>query len=184
MGTVGALRLFPAAAVVVATLAAAPAAAVTAWPERSFERRAVDLLNVERARRGLPRLAIRADLVTAARAQAWRMASARAIWHDPGLPGRLPRAVAVGDNAGAGPSVEAIQREYMRSSSHRANVLRRVFRFVGVGVVSRYGLVFELAVFSGALRAPGGRSTRDPVPAAPVRTVAILVALGRIDGDS
>lgn len=138
---------------------AAPARAA-ADDEATFAR----LVNSERTSRGFRSLATRADLVAVARAHSEGMASSGGIFHN----GRLASAVsgwsALGENVGMGPAVQALHEAFMASAGHRANVLDRDYTQIGVGVVSRDGMLFVTVVFarraSAQLRAPSHRRHR------------------------
>ena len=106
------------------------------------------LLNAERAREGLPPLARDARLDDAAQAHAEDMGRRRFYAHDnpSGLsPDRRMRAAgydgsATGENIHWGVGRHAtparIMRDWMNSPGHRANILRRSFTRVGIGVAS------------------------------------------------
>lgn len=164
--------------IVLAIACALVAQADTAAAAPSPAGQTLALVNQARAAHGLAPLAARADLAAYALRHARHMAAERAIWHAPDLRGVFPAPAAVGDNVGAGPTIGNLHRAYMDSPSHRANVLRPVFRFAGVGVVvGEDGLLYHAVVFAST-----GRSAPPPPRAVqrapgPVRTVAVLLAL-------
>jgi uncharacterized protein YkwD len=110
----------------------------------------VCLVNKQRAKRGLNRLDARGSLVGAARRHSERMQKTDCFDHvcpgEPALPGRYQKSdyLPCGCNWGAaeniawGPrrdgSPRSIVDAWMNSSSHRANILDRSFRDIGVGV--------------------------------------------------
>jgi uncharacterized protein YkwD len=53
----------------------------------------------------------------------------------------------LGENVGYGPDLSSVQGELMASDSHRANILYRKYRRVGVGVVRRGGLTWVTQIF-------------------------------------
>jgi uncharacterized protein YkwD len=53
----------------------------------------------------------------------------------------------LGENVGYGSSVGAVQRLYMRSATHRANVLATKWKYVGVGAARRGSRWFTVQVF-------------------------------------
>lgn len=53
----------------------------------------------------------------------------------------------IGENVGSGPNVAAIQKAYMNSSGHRANVLSNSWNAVGVGHAKRGNVVYTVQVF-------------------------------------
>jgi uncharacterized protein YkwD len=68
-------------------------------------------------------------------AQRWAewMARHRTIRHNPYLSSQIGNWRALGENVGAGRSEDPIQRAFMRSSPHRANILSRTYTQVGIG---------------------------------------------------
>lgn len=53
----------------------------------------------------------------------------------------------IGENVGYGGSIDSVQRAYMNSPGHRANILNGVWTHVGTGVAHRGNLVFTVQVF-------------------------------------
>lgn len=53
----------------------------------------------------------------------------------------------LGENVGMGPSVASIERAYMKSSGHRANILSTQWNGVGVGYAKRGSTVYTVQVF-------------------------------------
>jgi uncharacterized protein YkwD len=107
------------------------------------------LHNRERADRGLPRLSEQAQLRSAAERHAVHMVEAGFFAHDaPGGADMVDRILGAGYAEGQGWSVgeniawgtgglasaAAIHRSWMRSPGHRANILRRQFREIGIGI--------------------------------------------------
>jgi uncharacterized protein YkwD len=60
----------------------------------------------------------------------------------------------LGENVGYASSVKAVHRAYMGSAIHKANILRSIYRHMGVGVKRRGGRVWTAVVFEGR-RNPG-----------------------------
>ncbi len=89
-----------------------------------IERNIVNYTNAERARFGLPPLEVARNLLRSARGHAAWMTRSRALRHT-----RLPVAenIAMGQRS----SREAVQ-SWMSSSGHRANILSRRHRHIGV----------------------------------------------------
>jgi uncharacterized protein YkwD len=147
-----------------AAAVACPAATVT--PDRASRPVVVDatfcLINRERARRGLPRLREDARLARSAQQYSTEMAGRDFFGHvSPAgttLTARLraagylagARAYTVGENIawGAGPDATAHEtvQGWMRSPGHRANILGRGFREVGVGVAPGAPVTLRAAV--------------------------------------
>ena len=107
------------------------------------------LHNRERAARGLPRLTEHAELRAAAEGHSVHMVDAQFFSHDApdgedmvdrilGAGYARGRGWSLGENIawGSGPLATAagIHRAWMRSPGHRANILRRQFREVGIGI--------------------------------------------------
>lgn len=107
------------------------------------------LHNRERSARGLPRLTERADLREAAEGHSRDMVDAQFFAHDaPDGRDMVDRILgtgyargqgwSVGENIawGTGPlaTAAAIHRAWMRSPGHKANILRRQFREIGIGI--------------------------------------------------
>ena len=53
----------------------------------------------------------------------------------------------LGENVGSGPSVAAIEKAYMNSSGHRANIMSHSWNAVGVGYARRGNVVYTVQVF-------------------------------------
>ena len=113
----------------------------------SYEARLVRLVNHARTSRGLARVKVTPCAEDFARKWTKVMARQNRLYHNPNLT-RLwsdawcDRASWVAENVGygSGPgSADAVFRAYMRSAAHRANILNRKARFVGVGAVARSG---------------------------------------------
>lgn len=193
----------------VLNIASLPASALT-----SDESQFVSSHNSIRSGNGLGSLSVASDLVSVARRHSARMAAAGSIWHNPNLGREVTGWQVVGENVGMGPSVPDLMDAFMNSPGHRANILDRVYRQIGVGVTVADGTIYVTVVF----RQPSGStgtvsrprtSTRPrttttsrprtaarpaaarPVAAAapkpvlpPVRTVSMLVRMIGLDNHS
>ena len=112
--------------------------------------------NHERTAHGLAPLKWSATLAGAARQHALRMAARNTLSHQlPGEPGMADRASQAGarfsslaENIAEGPSVEGIQKQWMNSPPHRANLLDAQLDSVGIGVAERNGVLFAAEDFS------------------------------------
>jgi Cysteine-rich secretory protein family len=129
------------AALLTGAVMARPAGASTV--EDSFTAK----LNGARAARDIPRLAVRNDLVTVARAQARRMANKSVLYHNPHLTSDVNNWRWVGENVGYGPTATAVHRAFMNSAPHKANILDHDYTEVGIGVVVKDGRVWVAEVF-------------------------------------
>jgi len=128
----------------------------------------VAMVNGARAAHGLPALAVSADLASAARAQAGRMAASRTLAHTPNLGGAVCCWAALGENVGEGPSASAINTAFMNSTEHRANILSGSYTQIGVGaVVDSTGTMWVSEIFrrpTGAATAPAPAPAPAPKP--------------------
>ena len=136
----------------------------TADDEAAF----VSRINADRRAAGLPAYATAGDLVTVARRHAQRMADRGEHYHNPNLASEVSGWRLVGENVGQGPDVAGLHQAFMSSPSHRANILRREFTQVGVGVVrSASGRIFVVEVFrQPATAAAAPAPAPAPAPAA------------------
>jgi uncharacterized protein YkwD len=92
------------------------------------EQKVIEQTNAERARHGLPPLAVDQRLVQSARAHTAWMTRARRLQH-------TGRPVAENIAMGQQTALEAV-RSWMSSSGHRANILSRGHRRIGVSAYS------------------------------------------------
>lgn len=116
-------------------------------------------VNGARSSRGIRVYAVRSDLTAVARRQAARMASSGRMYHNPSLGSEVGGWSNVGENVGRGSDVGSVHNAFMRSSSHRANILSTVFTEVGVGTArSSSGELFVSQVF----RRPSGAASYTP----------------------
>jgi uncharacterized protein YkwD len=140
---------------VLATLVVALSAVVINTPAASATTRENELftrLNQARTANGRPALARKYDLTRVARAQAWRMARSRTLYHNPNLRTAVTNWRWVGENVGYAPSILTVHRALMASPGHRANILDRDYTQVGVGVVYSGGRVWVAQVFRRPMR--------------------------------
>ncbi|MFN0089162.1 MAG: CAP domain-containing protein, partial [Acidimicrobiales bacterium] len=130
--------------------APAPASSAAASSNPSgAEGRFFALLNAERERQGLAPFGVDAALTEAARAQAQKMASENRLHHQ-GLRPLLGRFRIVGENVGAGPTIDTINQALLRSPPHHENIANPAFTAVGVGVaVDATGQIWTSHVFGG-----------------------------------
>ncbi|MHB8897796.1 MAG: CAP domain-containing protein [Thermoguttaceae bacterium] len=89
----------------------------------AIEKTIVEQTNAQRARYGLPALAVDDSLMKTARSHTIWMARARSLQHSQG----------VAENIAMGyPTTDAAVGGWMNSSGHRANILNRGYRRIGV----------------------------------------------------
>ncbi len=83
------------------------------------------------------------------KAQAWaeRLAHDGYLHHSHLPSGINVRWCSLGENVGSGPDVNAVERAYMASPGHRANILASRWNGVGVGYAKRGQTVYTVHVF-------------------------------------
>lgn len=138
------------------TPAPGPAPSPGNYQPTAAERLAVDLINADRAKNGLPALKLNADLAKVAHVKAQDMAVNRYFDHNSPTYGS-PFAMmtqfgikyrAAGENIAKARSVENAEQLFMNSSGHRANILSTNFTEVGVGVyVHSDGMTYVSQMF-------------------------------------
>lgn len=127
-----------AAAALVLGLFAPTASAAPGRVDASVERQMLDMLNAERTDRGLAPLRRSTGATGVARDWSATMQRQERLYHRPDL--RAPftgRWTRLGENlAAGGHNPQSLHDALMDSSPHRANILQRDFRWVGVGAVT------------------------------------------------
>ncbi|WP_421120549.1 CAP domain-containing protein [Aquihabitans daechungensis] len=110
----------------------------------------VDLVNASRRNAGRP--AVSANQAASDKAQAWaaRMARTGVVEHTGGgsrvNTSGLPKWCSVGENVGKAPTIDALHAAWMRSSTHRGNILGN-FNRIGTGVVRKGDVVYGIQIF-------------------------------------
>ena len=114
-----------------------------------FSGKAQNLINSERARRGLPELAW--DETAADKAQAWaqKLAASRSLSHSRLTDGIEGSWSVLGENVGFARSIDETHNGFMNSAKHREAILNGGYRSVGIGVAQNGGLVYVVEVFRG-----------------------------------
>lgn len=110
-----------------------------------------DLINQARTSKGLGDLRLSDRLSKIARAHSASMADGGKVLYHSCLTCRLEAwdwSIA-GENVGTAGTVGRVHRLFMQSPSHRANVLRGPFRYVGVGIVEKGGRLWVTQIFLG-----------------------------------
>lgn len=97
------------------------------------------------------RLKLDPQLSRVARKHNRAMIAAGSLFHQSGaqLAGRITRWNSLGENIGKGQSVRGLQRAFMRSALHRANILGS-FRYVGVSAKRKNGTLWVTVIFEAA----------------------------------
>lgn len=90
----------------------------------------------DRMPRGLAGLSMNQTIANTARAHSAAMARVGRLYHRTNLAAGVPTAWRnLGENVGVGRSLSDINTAFMNSSGHRANILCKCFRQIGVGIV-------------------------------------------------
>lgn len=131
----------------IAPFLTAPAQSATLSYSVTSERTMVALTNKSRAAYGLRGYRVSSELARVARAQAMRMATQNRLYHNPRLRYAVSNYRWVGENVGYSPNAYTLQRAFMKSPSHRANVLNRKYTQVGIGAVVVGGRLWVSEVF-------------------------------------
>lgn len=116
------------------------------------ERCLMQRVNRKRRTRGLSGLSWDKQVSYVARRHARSMAANRSVYHDWTVGDKVTRWRRLGQNSGRGARCKSVFRSFMRSSSHRANVLG-TWRHLGVGTYRAGGKLYVQQVFE---------SRRDP----------------------
>jgi uncharacterized protein YkwD len=146
----------------------AAGAGAAPYSASSYAERLLSLVNDVRELHGLPPLAVATGTTTVAAGWTEHLADARTLSHNPQLAHQLAshgssRWLAYGENVGVGAAGDpnGLFTAYMNSPEHRANILDRAYRYVGVAVVttgSRAWNTFDFVDIYGAMSA--GRHRR------------------------
>jgi uncharacterized protein YkwD len=129
-----------ASALSVSLLAGTPASAAT-----TLELAFVTKINASRTARGLKALPVRTSLTYTARRHSAAMASRNRLYHSD--LSKICCYSAVAENVGVGYTVYSVHKAFMDSTYHRANILDRRWRGVGVGVVKSGGRLWVTEIF-------------------------------------
>lgn len=130
----------------------------------AVEARVLTLINRARTSRGIPAVKIVPGFTDVARRWSAVMATRRQMVHNPSL---VTQVVAGGgsgwralaENVGYGYDADTLFAAYMRSAPHRANILSRAYRYVGIGWAERPGgLGYNTQVFVNTYSTSYGRS--------------------------
>jgi uncharacterized protein YkwD len=116
------------------------------WSFNRTEQCLMRKINKTRRRHGRPGLYWDRQIGFVARRHANSMAANGYVFHDGNLGQEITRWRSLGQNSGAGFGCRNLHRAFMRSSSHRYNILAG-WRHIGVGVERRNGRVYVQEVF-------------------------------------
>jgi hypothetical protein len=134
-----------------------------AWAQDPAAQQLADLVNADRAQQGLPALKWDPALAQAAQQHAQLMSEQGALSHqypgEPDLEARAGQAGAhfrtIAENVALAPSPQALEKEWMNSPPHRANILNPSLTSLGVGMVRKGGNYYASLVFSAAVASLG-----------------------------
>lgn len=114
-------------------------------PEKSFVRR----MNRERYANNLRPMKLDPEVSKVSRVHTKDMARSNVVAHS--TTGQLRRRVTnwrtLGENVGVGSGVDELHRAFMNSETHRANMLDRGFKNIGVGTVQSGGRLWVTVIF-------------------------------------
>lgn len=148
------LSVFIASLVLAALIPATPATGATCWNYSAKERSFAKKINKARGRRDVRRLRLDPELSRVAMKQTKAMVKKRRLHHSSNLGSRVTHWKLLGENVGYGGTVRSLHNAFMRSAPHKKNILRRGFRYVGVGTKVAHGYLWVTVVFQ-ASRNPG-----------------------------
>ncbi|HVF04662.1 MAG TPA: CAP domain-containing protein [Frankiaceae bacterium] len=135
----------------------------------AVEARLTTLINHARTSRGIPALTVAPGTTDLARAWAMNQASKNTLYHNPALVAGVEGHGsgdwrAVSENVGRGWDAASLFQAYMNSPSHRANILDRSVRYLGIGWVERPdGSGYNTQVFVDRYSTAYGRTRRAAV---------------------
>jgi uncharacterized protein YkwD len=119
----------------------------------------VERVNALRADQGLPRLEVDTEMADQARIWAGSMAEAGKISHADSLATGLTSDWSkLGENVGMGTDVANVQKAFIESPSHYANILDPAYSHIGVGVVVAGDTIFTVHRFRAAAAPPPDRA--------------------------
>ena len=116
------------------------------WGFNKQERCIMNKINRVRRNKGLSALRADKQVGVVARRHAKSMAANYSVFHDYNMDDEITQWKSLAQNSGAAGSCKRAFWAFMRSPSHKANILGR-WRHMGVGVDKRNGRVFVQQVF-------------------------------------
>lgn len=117
----------------------------------NLRRRVFELIQRTRLNHGLPALRMDRDLSRYCRRHTLAMVQQNRLFHSADLAGKVRRYNARywGENVGYAATPRRLRYMWMHSASHRANVMNRHFRSIGIGVVRGRGWLWATTIFYG-----------------------------------
>ena len=137
------------------------------------QQKLLDLTNQARSENGLQPLQWDPSLAAAAQAHAQKMFDQHSLSHqlpgEPDLPTRAGQAGAhfrsIAENVAMGNGAEGVQKEWMKSPPHRANILDPKLDHVGIGVVEHAGYWYAAVVFDNQVANAGPDQVEQKIAA-------------------
>ena len=147
-----------AAAALIALLPATGAADSRCWDYKWQERDMARKINNARDNHGKVRLSLDPELSKVARKHTSEMVQRTNIFHQSNrqLNRRVTNWYMLGENVGAGGTVDSLHSAFMNSSGHRYNIMKSEFRHVGIGTKRFGGRLWITVLFESRLD-PGTR---------------------------
>jgi uncharacterized protein YkwD len=107
------------------------------------------LINTERISRGMRPYDWNDQLAAKARAWAQHMADTGTVSHSNLTEGVSAGWSSLGENVGAGGSVDEVHQAFLNSAEHRRAILSRSYDSMGIGVAEKNGQVWVVEVYRG-----------------------------------
>jgi uncharacterized protein YkwD len=123
----------------------------TAVRNNTVERALATLINRARYRYGIGGVLLDPRLTRVARAHSLAMAGRAEIFHSRDLPSALRgiRWREAGENVGTGYNAPTVHAAFMRSETHKGNIVHPAYRYVGIGVVWCAASMYVTVIFIG-----------------------------------
>ncbi|MGC2401581.1 MAG: CAP domain-containing protein [Acidobacteriaceae bacterium] len=142
---------------------AATMLAAQVWAQDPAAQQLLELVNADRAQQGLAALKWDPSLAQAAQAHAQLMSQQGALSHqysgEADLETRAGQAGAhfrsIAENVALAPSPQALEKEWMNSPPHRANILNPSMTSLGVGLVRQGGNYYGVEDFAASVASLG-----------------------------
>ncbi len=129
------------------TAASAGAGGGSCYRHSKKDRALARKTNAARANADVRKVSLDPHLSRVAKRQARAMARKSTLYHTPSLGSLITGWRALAENVGYSSSVKSVHRAFMRSPSHKANLLRASYRHLGIGVQEKGAYVWAVAVF-------------------------------------
>ncbi|MGH2751623.1 MAG: CAP domain-containing protein [Actinomycetota bacterium] len=148
------LSLSLASIVLAALIPATTATSATCWSYSKKDLGFKKKINASRKKADVGRLRLDPELSKVAMKQTKTMIDKNLLHHTPNLGKRVTRWKVLGENVGYGGTVKSLHSAFMKSPSHKANILNGKFKYVGVGSKKAHGHLWVTVVFQ-ASKNPG-----------------------------